>query len=114
MNIDGSVGRNGANDRRDTRLVQHLLNDAGAGLTVDGLVGPKTIGAIEQFQQRSGIGADGRVDPGGATLRALVAAFWSTLNAGITVPEVIAENLSPPDDAVLRAAFDDLLLGLKA
>ena len=114
MNISGSVGRNGANHTGDTRFVQRLLNDAGAALTVDGLVGPKTIQAIEAFQGRNGIGADGRVDPGGGTLRALVAGFWATLTSGTSVPDLIVDGLKPLDDATLRDAVVNLLEGLKS
>jgi hypothetical protein len=58
--------------------VQYLLNCVPASqggpspeLAVDGAVGPKTIGAIEKYQRAIGGTCDGRVDPGGATLRAL-------------------------------------------
>jgi peptidoglycan hydrolase-like protein with peptidoglycan-binding domain len=58
--------------------VQFLLNcvptDSGGPdpeLVMDGIAGPKTIGAIQQFQQMNFGFADGRVDPSGRTLRAL-------------------------------------------
>ena len=38
-------------------------------LAEDGLVGPKTIGAIRGFQQFHHTGSDGRVDPNGPTLK---------------------------------------------
>ncbi len=77
--IQSSVGLRGRNTRRDTKVVQTLLNNhlprigRKHPLEVDGRVGPKTINAIVRFQQRV-VGvhrADGRVDPAGRTLRAL-------------------------------------------
>jgi peptidoglycan hydrolase-like protein with peptidoglycan-binding domain len=79
--ITGSVGRGGRNfPTLDVMTVQYLLNCVPATqggptkeLVVDGAAGPKTIAAIEGFQRRLGGFADGRVDPGGATLRNLQA-----------------------------------------
>lgn len=77
--INASVGRNGHNDRRDVVTVQNLLN-ANLGLLtplrpleVDGRIGSNTIGAIVEFQRRAMRMSppDGRVDPRGATLKAL-------------------------------------------
>ena len=77
--ISGSVGRGGRNfPPSDVMTVQYLLNCVPASqggpspeLAVDGAVGPKTIGAIEKYDRAIGGTCDGRVDPGGATLRAL-------------------------------------------
>lgn len=75
--IMGSVGRGGVNQSADARTVQTLLNNNRSlplqKLTVDGAVGPKTIAAIEEFQRRvvKMHLPDGRVDPGGKTLKAL-------------------------------------------
>lgn len=77
--ISGSVGRGGRNfPPSDVMTIQYLLNCVPASqggpspeLAVDGAVGPKTIGAIEKYQRAIGGTCDGRVDPGGATLRAL-------------------------------------------
>jgi len=77
--ITGSVGRGGRNyPPSDVMTVQYLLNCVPATqggpakeLAVDGAAGPKTIAAIEGFQRKLGGFPDGRVDPGGATLRAL-------------------------------------------
>lgn len=75
--ITGSVGRGGKNKASDVRVVQRLLNrqrhPPKRKLTVDGKSGRKTIAAIRQFQSavlrmRS---PDGRVDPGGRTIRRL-------------------------------------------
>lgn len=74
--ISGPVGQGSTNQPPDVRIVQRLLNDylAKEGQTqlkVDGLVGPKTLGAITAFQKRSVGIADGRVDPMGPTINAL-------------------------------------------
>lgn len=77
--IISSVGKNGKNNYKDVVTVQilingclHLLNPIDP-LNPDGKVGQKTIKAIEQFQQiviKMAL-PDGRVDPGGKTLRLL-------------------------------------------
>jgi peptidoglycan hydrolase-like protein with peptidoglycan-binding domain len=65
--LGGSVGRGGKNAANDVRAVQRAL-----GIADDGQCGAQTIGAIEAFQRNQGLPkADGRVDPGGATERAL-------------------------------------------
>jgi peptidoglycan hydrolase-like protein with peptidoglycan-binding domain len=75
--IDKAVGQNGENLEPDVLTVQGLLNRHDltplSALQEDGRCGPETIKAIRHFQVRSlGIqGPDGRVDPGGRTLRAL-------------------------------------------
>lgn len=71
--IIGSVGFGGANRPEDVRLVQRLLNRAEAypRLVVDGRIGPNTLRAIRSFQARFMEAPDGRVDPGGRTLRRL-------------------------------------------
>ena len=77
--ISASVGKGGKNRPADVKLIQQLLNDNLSKMTgvqrlvVDGLVGRKTIGAIEKFQKQV-VGmqrVDGRVDPGGKTIQAL-------------------------------------------
>ncbi len=69
--LTGPVGAGGKNAEGDVQSVQQLLNDHGASLEPDGLIGPKTIGAITKFQQSNLGFADGRVDPGGKTWGAL-------------------------------------------
>ena len=87
-NIGGTVGRGGRNfPALDVMTVQYLLNcvPAAAGgpmqeLAVDGAAGPKTIEAIEKFQRGNGCVCDGRVDPGGATLRNLQEALKACMH----------------------------------
>ncbi|MEN3941791.1 hypothetical protein WJU23_10900 [Prosthecobacter sp. SYSU 5D2] len=76
--ITTSVGKGGMNSKtEDNRLVQQLLNSRIGSiigsLVVDGIVGQKTIAAIEYFQQfKMGLSRpDGRVDVGGKTIKAL-------------------------------------------
>ena len=75
--LEGSVGQNGDNLEPDVRIVQQLLNQQDLAplqrLAEDGRVGPATTEAIRHFQTRYlGINSpDGRVDPGGRTIRRL-------------------------------------------
>ena len=73
FSIKGAVGRGGKNSEEDVKAVQAALNKrANAGLKVDGQCGPKTIAAIMAFQKTLGqFAADGRIDPGRGTARAL-------------------------------------------
>ncbi|MFD8543211.1 peptidoglycan-binding protein [Streptomyces sp. NPDC059649] len=61
-----SVGVNGDNQPDDVREVQEFLNDFRADnglplISVDGLVGPATIGAINAFQATQGGDQDGQM-----------------------------------------------------
>jgi peptidoglycan hydrolase-like protein with peptidoglycan-binding domain len=76
--ITASVGMGGVNRDPDARTVQGLINRhiAKLGLTplkVDGRCGQRTMEAIRAFQTRVMMlrMPDGRVDPGGRTIRAL-------------------------------------------
>jgi hypothetical protein len=78
--ILASVGLHGKNLDLDVRTIQDLLNkvpvDQGGPkvpLEIDGICGPLTRGAIQNFQLRQfgWSGADGRVDPGHQTLAKL-------------------------------------------
>ncbi len=67
--IEASVGEDGTNRVDDVRAIQWLLLrigiDPGA---VDGLAGLRLITAIRTAQDRFGVEADGRIDPGGQTI----------------------------------------------
>jgi len=75
--LTGSVGQGGDNREADVRLVQQLLNRHDlaplAPQAEDGQASPALATAIRHFQTRhlSMPSPDGRVDPGGRTLRAL-------------------------------------------
>jgi peptidoglycan hydrolase-like protein with peptidoglycan-binding domain len=78
--LSGSVGRSARNLRADVHTVQSILNATRpfvapqqAALTVDGLVGPKTVGAIERFQFWNRSAVDGRMDPRGPAILSAVA-----------------------------------------
>ena len=83
ITISQSVGRGGDNRKPDARKIQTALNDVFPGtlLKVDGDCGTLTIRRIERFQRRFLQNPDGRVDPGGKTLKRLNAAVPS-LQAG--------------------------------
>lgn len=88
--ISASVGRGGTNNEADVRVVQKLLR-----ITVDGQVGPKTIGAIETVQRSIFNGwSDGLVEPGGRTWRHI-----SQGNAGEERPAPTRNDATTPDGA---------------
>ncbi len=103
--ISKSVGSKGANLKSDILTVQKLLNaNLGritplAPLVEDGRVGKMTIGAIEEFQRRVvKMGRpDGRVDPGGKTLK--------HLNDGDAVPAT-----PPPGGTFEHPEADQVIL----
>lgn len=82
LDLSHSVGVKGKNLKEDVLRVQDALNAIPASegapaklLTPDGIAGPKTCSAIQNFQLKQ-FGwrlADGRVDPGGATAQAISA-----------------------------------------
>jgi peptidoglycan hydrolase-like protein with peptidoglycan-binding domain len=91
--IAGAVGQGGANQVTDVRVVQRLLNDwlarkGQTALKVDGLVGPKTIGAITVFQRANALSTDGRADVDGPTIKALFSQHLSGLLGAIDVSGV--------------------------
>jgi peptidoglycan hydrolase-like protein with peptidoglycan-binding domain len=76
MPISNSVGEGGANKVDDVVRVQSLLNqfrsqNGRTPISVDGKVGPETIGAIRDFQQATTSVVDGRVDPDGPAIKKL-------------------------------------------
>lgn len=84
--ISASVGRGSVNKPDDVIVIQILLNripatDGGPDpqLDADGLIGPKTLAAIDGFQQQYQLGSDGRIDPGGKMLAAIQRAVASAL-----------------------------------
>jgi hypothetical protein len=77
VRLGASVGDGGLNSWNDVASVQQLLNEhlpPGAKLLkIDGDAGPLTIELIRRWQRQHGVmrRPDGRIDPGGPTLRAL-------------------------------------------
>lgn len=63
-----TLGRGDAG--RDVKAVQQRLNQLGFALTVDGVFGACTEGAVKNFQQRRGLKIDGTV--GSMTWKALI------------------------------------------
>lgn len=95
--IVASVGASGRNYRSDVETVQRLL--AGKGLspgTIDGLCGPRTMGAIFLFQRSFLACPDGRIDPHGTTWRHLTGLVSPS---GSSRPSSVAQDspaLPPP------------------
>ena len=92
--LNGSVGKDGKNEKDDVIKVQTRLNAHGASLKIDGDCGPKTISTIEAFQRAKFNSADGRVDPGGRTWNALLAPRSNQQNNTNT-----NNNQQPPNNA---------------
>ncbi|MFC9398033.1 peptidoglycan-binding protein [Streptomyces sp. NPDC057027] len=83
--LQQSVGSEGNNSKFDVAYAQLMLNDwrgqseISPLLEIDGLAGPKTIGAIKLFQQSvTGI-IDGRFDPHGPGVTALESLHFESL-----------------------------------
>lgn len=74
LTIKESVGLNGANKPADVKVIQTLLNQVGdqSLLTVNGDCGEDTIAGIKAFQRGFFSVPDGRIDPGGQTLKRLL------------------------------------------
>lgn len=115
--ITGSVGTGARNERDDVRTVQALLNlslDRLPGiepLKVDGLIGSKTITAIE-VMQREVVGMtrpDGVAHPDGGTLRRLMERIvpgFTDANLQLAMPNALAANVAryrPPLQAGMAA-----------
>ncbi len=81
LHLQGAVGPGCPNNVTDVRVIQALLNRAGAitqpnmmPLAVDGAPGPKTFAAIQQFEEfelQKCSASAAQIDPWGATLRKL-------------------------------------------
>jgi hypothetical protein len=80
LEISASVGQGGRNKPPDVATIQRALNRVPGNeggpvppLVVDGLIGPKTVGAIYRFQKHhfGAAKADGRVDPNQRTIAKL-------------------------------------------
>jgi penicillin-insensitive murein endopeptidase len=88
-----SVGHHGTNHPSDVTFVQTLLNNAGAGIKVDGKCGHATISAIEEYQANWSRHHDGRVDPNGNTWRHLLEGKLKIKRVGFQMlPQVCADG----------------------
>src|SRR5262245_42353020 len=117
ISILRSVGRGGTNNPEEVKIIQQALNRIGPGLggpspklDPDGIVGTKTIGAIEKFQIRQLGFSDGRVDPNEKTIdriNQLVSTIWVTVDPKII--KKIYDELLPEVRACVLAADAALL-----
>ena len=70
--LSGSVGKGGKNTEMDVYSVQILLAQNGFSLLADGICGSQMVAAINEFQTKNGLEANGLVVPGDNT--------WEKLN----------------------------------
>ena len=96
------MGRGGTNNPEEVKIIQQALNRIGPGLggpspklVPDGIVGTKTIGAIEKFQSRQLGFFDGRVDPNNKTINRI---NQLALTIFVTV-----------DPRIIKKIYDELL-----
>lgn len=118
--ISAAVGVGGANRPNDVLTVQKLLNTAHARiacpnslLAEDGWIGPKTVGAIREFQQQQLGFQDGRVDPNQKTITRLNAirasgggGVWGLTGGGPTAIPTGLVPITPPPPTPLSRAFE--------
>lgn len=94
--ITGSVGKDGANSKKDTMLVQGLLKKVGYDLKVDGIVGRNTNGKIMEFQMFKGLVPSGLVKPGSASIKLLQELPLNAVNTsratGNTIYDMVEEQ----------------------
>lgn len=93
--------RRGANGH-PVQTLQHLLRHRGHEIAVDGLLGPRTEGAVRAFQDAAGLDVDGVVGP--ATWAALVvAARRGSVGEAVRAVqrEAVARDLSGGPEPVL-------------
>ena len=116
ISIGGSVGKAGSNVRKDVLTIQERLNELlgkrRSPLAVDGLIGPKTLGMIADFQ-RSVLkfhSPDSRVDPNGKTIAALnkpnSATIWQTAPPAPNTQRRRAVNLHFRSISLTNVSFD--------
>jgi hypothetical protein len=123
--LGSSVGSGGSNLQADVRKVQALLNKVpatwggpAAKLKEDGFIGPLTIGAIrslQSFQLGTIFTPDGRVDPGGRTLRRLnhIASTNERPGGVISTSVEPVDHVTQPTNMVCWAAAGTMLVGAR-
>lgn len=102
--ISRSVGKGGVNQAADVKLVQQLLagfirQSGGQPLNASGMIDNATINAILQFQAKALklLSPDGRVDPGGRTITALLK---DAAKPGVPAPPALGGSV-PGTDTIL-------------
>jgi len=108
--ISASVGEGGVNKKQDVLTVQKLINTVAKHLksriklAEDGVIGPKTIGAIKAIQLEivKMMRPDGVVDPNGKTIRVLRAKHKSSSQLLISYGENARKVLSPYTINILK------------
>jgi len=112
--LSSSVGNSGRNVQADVKLIQMLLNNwlrksSRPPLKVDGIAGRKTISAVSDYQKSFGGLIDGRVDPGGPTLAALVALQGRLLTEGVSDQlRMMTRTLGYSRDAIAASASSSI------
>jgi peptidoglycan hydrolase-like protein with peptidoglycan-binding domain len=118
--ISRSVGASGVNSPADVRTIQDALNGVPTEnggpdpeLKVDGIVGPLTLAAIKAFQQAHVRVVDSRIDPNGATLKALNTELDTTpavaqAAGGNAAKGRRRSDFLPPDPAINAAVLEML------
>ncbi|HEX7313355.1 MAG TPA: peptidoglycan-binding domain-containing protein [Pyrinomonadaceae bacterium] len=109
VNIKKSVGLGAVNNSADVKAVKARLIELGFDwLTADDIMGPTTVKAIKLFQaikngrNQVNLGSDGRVDPGGDTLKWLNAdnaPRWIQMPQGSAAEGFHNHELEQTDDA---------------
>jgi peptidoglycan hydrolase-like protein with peptidoglycan-binding domain len=103
LQIMWSIGRFGRNKPTDIAAAQVLLNLAARPgippLTVDGKLNPATLAALQAFQAKHGgvSKAVPSIEPGSATIRALVAAAFPAAQRLMHLPQGTASAISERD-----------------
>jgi len=103
MPISQSVGKSGKNIEQDVKYVQALLNvwrdkKKLPLLKVDGITGPKTIAAIQEFQGPNTGPSAGLVNPNSPTIKQLeeqIACLSRELKAYITLAMALSYDPNP-------------------
>lgn len=117
LELLASVGSGGINRKSDVVAVQKSLNFfwSDFDLVEDGLIGPKTIQAINEFQVKYvGIHADGLISPHGPTIKVLQSAsrmaknhhWYSETNNVLCLPDCCQGSKTFTDAMFELAAFE--------
>ena len=105
MSVNNQVLKRGASGS-SVKELQNLLNQNGANLDVDGNFGPATQSAVVNYQRNNGLTVDGMV--GNETMGALTGggASGSTVPAAATTPAASGGNATAPSNNQAPAASE--------